>query len=57
MKKIIKSVVCLFVSLIFILSAVACKGPVSDDEAKEIMKDLLVKETSLTASLTKEEFP
>ena len=49
MKKIIKSVVCLFVSLIFILSAVACKGPMTDDEAKEIMKDLLVKETSLTA--------
>ena len=35
--------------MIFALSAVGCKGPVTDSEAKEILKDLLAKETELTS--------
>ena len=47
MKKIVKTILCALLSAVFVLSCVACKGPVSDDDAQKILADLLEKEVLL----------
>ena len=48
MKKTITKITSILLILAFALTLSACKGPITDDEAKDIAKDLLEKEIVLT---------
>jgi len=56
MKKTITKITSIILILAAMLSITACKGPISDDEARQIAKELLEKEVVLTAYVYGDEY-